>query len=343
VRFVEDAGETTLRFDAREKSWGPGYMRLGLGVESNFDGDADFRGIVNYRRAEINRRGGEWKTVVAIGDPFEVHTELFQPLDLGGFHWFVAPSLEFTKDKEERFLPGGAFEVVESDTLWAGFDVGVQFRNWGEIRVGARRGTFDGEVTTLSDFPNFDIDLGGWRVNATLDQIDSVFFPRRGTFVELEGFFSREHVGADSDYDKVWLRALKAFTEKRNTLITGLEYGSDLGSNIPFFDEFELGGFLNLSGLTRGELQGDVKGLATLGYYRQVSEMGSLGRGFYTGAFVQAGNVWTDVEEIELGDLIFSGTLFAGLDTVLAPIYVGWGLAGGGHDEFYLFIGRPFR
>jgi NTE family protein len=126
-------------------------------------------------------------------------------------------------------------------------------------------------------------------------------------------------------------------------VITGLEYGSDLGSDIPFFDEFELGGFLNLSGITRGELQGDVKGLATLGYYRQVSEMGSLGRGFYTGAFVQAGNVWTDVEEIELGDLIFSGTLFVGLDTVLAPIYVGWGLAEGGHDEFYLFIGRPFR
>ena len=112
VRFVEDAGGTTLRFDARERSWGAGYLRLGLGVESNFDGDADFRGIVNYRRAEINRRGGEWKTVVAIGDPFEVHTELFQPLNLGGFHWFVAPGLEFTKDKEERFLPGGVFEVV---------------------------------------------------------------------------------------------------------------------------------------------------------------------------------------------------------------------------------------
>ena len=58
-------------------------------------------------------------------------------------------------------------------------------------------------------------------------------------------------------------------------MIGGLEYGTDLGSDIPFFDEFELGGFLNFSGLPRGELQGDVKALGTLGYYRQVAELGA--------------------------------------------------------------------
>ena len=343
VRLAEEAGETTLLFDAREKSWGPGYLRFGLGVESNFDGDSDFRAIVNFRRSELNRRGAEWKTVAAIGDPFSVSTELFQPLSLGGTHWFVAPSLEFTRDKDERFLPGGSLEVVESDTAWAGLDVGVQLRNWAEIRVGARRGTFDGEVSTLSAFPDFDIDLGGWKVKATLDQLDNVFFPRRGSFVEIDGFFSRDHLGSDFDYDKVSIRTWNAWGGRHDTVVGGLEYGTDLGSDIPFYDEFELGGFLNLSGLTRGELQGDVKALATLGYYRQVSELGALGRGFYVGAFAQAGDVWTDVEEIELGDMAYSGTIFAGLDTMLAPVYVGWGLAEGGRDEFYLFIGRPFR
>jgi NTE family protein len=343
VRVEEEDGTTTLSFDAREKSWGPGYLRLGIGVESNFDGDSDFRAIVNYRRVGINRRGGEWKTVASIGDPFSVVTELFQPLDLGGIQSFVAPSFRFTKDKGERFLPGGSFEVVESDMASAGLDLGVQFRNWGEIRIGARRGTFDGEVTTLSTIPDFDIELGGWKVKATLDQLDNVFFPRRGSFVELNGFFSRDHVGADFDYDKVSLRTLNAWGGRHDTLIGGLEYGTDLGSDIPFHDEFELGGFLNVSGLTRGELQGDVKALATLGYYRQVTELGALGRGFYVGAFAQSGNVWTDVEEIELGDLVYSGTIFAGLDTLLAPVYLGWGLADGGRDEFYLFIGRPFE
>jgi NTE family protein len=343
ARLEEEAGATTLWFDAREKSWGPGYLRLGLGVDSNFEGDSDFHAIVNYRRAGINRRGGEWKTVASIGDPFALATELFQPLDLGGIQWFVAPNLSFRRDKDERFLPDGALEVVESDTAWAGLDLGVHFRNWGEIRIGARRGIFDGEVTTGSTLPDFEVDLGGWSVKATLDQLDNVFFPRRGSFVELKGFFSRDHVGADFDYDKVSLRTWNAWGGRHDTLIGGLEYGTDLGSDIPFYDEFELGGFLNLSGLTRGELQGDVKTLASLGYYLQVAELGALGRGFYVGAFAQSGNVWTDEEEIDLGELIYSGTLFAGLDTLLAPIYLGWGLAEGGHDEFYLFIGRPFE
>jgi NTE family protein len=343
IRIVEDENATTLVFDAREKSWGPGYLRFGLGVESNFDGDSEFRAIVNYRRAEINRKGGEWKTVATIGDPFSVNTELFQPLGLGGYHWFVAPGLSFTRNKDERFLPGGAFELVDVDIGWAGLDVGAQFRNWGEIRIGARRGRLNGEVATLSTFPDFDFDLGGWRIKATLDQLDNVFFPRHGSFVELKGFFSRDGLGADVEYDKVSLRTWNAWGGRRDTLIGGLEYGTDLGSDIPFFDKFELGGFLNLSGFTRGELQGDVKALGTLGYYRQLTEMGALGRGFYVGAFAQAGDVWNDVEEVELGDLAYSGTVFAGMDTLLAPVYLGWGLAEGGRDEFYMFIGRPFR
>ncbi len=343
VRLVEEAGATTLLFEATEKSWGPSYLRFGLGFESNFDGDSDFRAIVNFRRSEVNRRGGEWKTVASIGDPFSVHTELFQPLSLGGIHWFVAPSFEVTRDRDERFLPGLAFEVVETDTLWAGLDVGVQFRNWGEIRFGARRGSFDGAIPTQSMFPDFDIDLGGWKLKATLDQLDNAFFPRRGSFVELNGFFSREQLGADFDYDKLSLRTWNAWSSKQHTIIGGLEYGTDLGSDIPFFDEFQLGGFLNLSGLTRGEIQGDVKMLATLGYYRQVAELGALGRGFYLGAFAQAGDVWNDVEEIDFGDLAYSGTLFAGLDTLLTPIYLGWGLAEGGRSEVYLFIGAPFN
>jgi NTE family protein len=342
VRLVKEEDQTRLLFDAQEKSWGPYYLRFGLGAETNFDGDSEFRTIANFRRPHINRRGGEWKTVAALGDPFSIKTEFFQPLDLGGIHWFVAPSLSFNRDKDERFLPGGALEVVEQETSWVGVDVGVQFRNWGEIRVGARRGTFAGEPTTTSTLEDFDLATGGWKAKATLDQLDNVFFPTAGSFIEIDAFLSRDTLGADYSYDKLSISALAAWGGQRDTLLGSFRVGTDLGSDIPFYDEFQLGGFLNLSGLSRGELQGDVSALATLGYYRRVLDLGALGRGFYVGAFAQTGEAWQDSEEIELGDLTYSGTIFAGLDTLLAPIYLGWGLAEGGSDEFYLFIGKPF-
>ena len=43
----------------------------------------------------------------------------------------------------------------------------------------------------MSTFSDFNIDLGGWRFKATLDQLDNVFIPRHGNFVEVNGFFSR--------------------------------------------------------------------------------------------------------------------------------------------------------
>jgi hypothetical protein len=48
-----------------------------------------------------------------------------------------------------------------------------------------------------------------------------------------------------------------------------IDLGTDLGSELPPYEQFELGGFLNLSGLERGAARGDVKGLATFGYFFQ--------------------------------------------------------------------------
>ena len=48
------------------------------------------------------------------------------------------------------------------------------------------------------------------------------------------------------------------------------------------------------------------------------------------------------IEEVELSDQLFSGTLFLGVDTPLSPLYLGYGRAEGGSEEFYVFIGRAF-
>ena len=137
------------------------------------------------------------------------------------------------------------------------------------------------------------------------------------------------------------MSTLQALSAGRNTFIAGLQIGTDLGSDIPAFDEFELGGFLNLSGFTRGELRGDVAALETAGYYFRVGDLGRLGS-VYLGGVLQLGNVWSDVEEVEPGDQLFSGTLFLGVDTPFSPLYLGYGRAEGGPEEFYVFVGRAF-
>jgi NTE family protein len=339
-RLEQRDGVSRLVIDAREKNWGPGYLRFGLGLEGDLEGTSEFRLLANYRRAHVNRLGAEWKTNASLGDPTALRTELFQPLEASGF-WFVAPGLTIARDREELFINEDlAREVLDIDTAAAGFDFGIQVRNYGEVRVGVYHGRFDADPRTTSDFAPLEEDLGATRILANYDQIDHVSFPTRGDRASLLVEFARESLGADTEYDRVLLRSVHARTWGRNTFIGTFELGSDLGSNLPFYAEFRLGGFLRLSGLDRNELQGDDSALLSLGDYWRLGELGNFGK-LYAGAFIQGGNVWTNDEDASPADLLYSGTLFFGVDTRLSPVYLAYGLAEGGDQATYIYVGKP--
>jgi NTE family protein len=335
----DETETTTLVIEAEEKSWGPNYLRVGINIESDFEGGSDFAAIANYRMASLNRLGAEWTTDVSIGEPAIFDTEFFQPLHRLGY-WFVAPTFRWERNERIRKLSDGTDEVIDARSWDAGFDLGVLFRNWGEIRVGAERGRAKASSETTSLFQSASVDTGGWRVSATLDQLDKAFFPRRGVFAEIRGYFSRDALDAEDEYDRLAGRVSWLASKGNSTFGLGVAGGTDLGSDIPFYDEFRLGGFGRLSGLKRDELAGDVLVLLSLPYYYRLGK-GTFGS-FYLGGILQGGEVWQDTDSVDLDELRPSGTLFVGLDTALSPIYVGYGLTEGGNSQYYLFVGRVF-
>jgi NTE family protein len=127
------------------------------------------------------------------------------------------------------------------------------------------------------------------------------------------------------------------------TFIGSAIYGSDLGSELPFYADFDLGGFLNLSGLKQGELAGSRLGLARLVSYRRVSHVpGPLGGSLYIGGSLETGNVWRDPDEASLSDLLLAGSVFVAYDSLLGPTFLAYGKAEGESGTFYLFIGQVF-
>ena len=84
-----------------------------------------------------------------------------------------------------------------------------------------------------------------------------------------------------------------------------------------------------------------MKGLFRLADYWRIGKLGPLGR-LYAGMALEAGNVWPDVQDADLGNLLYSALAFLGLDTKFSPVYVGYGIGEGGESQAYLFIGRPF-
>ena len=68
---------------AAEKSWGPDYLRFGLALASDFQGDNAFNVLVQYRKTWLNRLGGEWLTEAQVGQNTHLFTEFYQPLHEG--------------------------------------------------------------------------------------------------------------------------------------------------------------------------------------------------------------------------------------------------------------------
>ena len=88
-RLLRDEGRNVLLIDARPKSWGPTFLRVGSAFEANFDGNATLALRATLHAMQLNGRGGELKTTLELGTVPGVHVEYYQPLDFRG-RFFVS-------------------------------------------------------------------------------------------------------------------------------------------------------------------------------------------------------------------------------------------------------------
>jgi NTE family protein len=345
VEFDLDPGPdgNLLQVNATEKSWGPNFVRFGLELEADFRGSGEFAALAELNRVGMNRLGGEWRTLLAIGEENKMLTEFYQPLHRKG-RWFVSPRLLASREREDLFNEDGSVSRFLVDSFEGRLDLGYQFGRYGEIRSGISRGRLNTDLDTGGVLENTSrVNTGGVRAALTLDQLDSANFPRHGFFLQSDLFLSRDRFGADQEFEQLFTRVVDAGTWGRNSLVGVISFGSDLGTILPPYAEFSLGGFLNLSGIPPESLRGQTAALAQLVVYRQISSLpAGLGRGIYLGGSLEAGNAWPVGVQPAWDDLRPAGALFLGVDSVFGPFFLGYGRSDTGDGSFYLFLGRPF-
>jgi NTE family protein len=342
---VDEDGQQGLVFHLKRKSWGPNYVRVGLNIEDDFEGNSRYNAAARFIMTEINSLGGEWLTDVQIGDNPKLFTEFYQPLS-SARRYFLAPQFNF-EIKNLFALDANDNRIAEYRvrSYEGGLDFGRELSDWGEIRAGVRRGS--GRTRILVGDPALPVtyfDTGGFFYRFSYDKLDSIYFPRHGQRLEIERRAERPSMGAEQKIDTLSTSWLIARSLGRNTFVFSTDFGATLDSvSSPQYD-FTLGGFLNLSGLPPSALTGPNFGIARFLYYRQIGRGGSgvLNLPVYAGVSLEAGNVWADRHDASFGDLKRDGSLFLGADTPLGPLYLGMGFAQGGDTAFYLFLGRTF-
>ncbi len=348
VEQGQGAGEETgLEVRARRKSWGPNYVRFGLNLEDDFQGNSRYNAAVRFVLTEINDLGAENLTDLQIGSDPKIVSEFYQPLNASRT-WFVAPSARI----EARDLPIYTKNLLVADfrdrEVEADLDVGYNLGNWGEIRAGLHR--TNGLTRVRLGDPTLveqQYNNGEYFFKFSYDRLDNVHFPREGETFSLQWDANRTNLGADIASDKVTADWLVASSRGRNTILFWTSAGTTLDGNykpnaLPEF--YSLGGFFNLSGLAQGSLIGPHYTIARAIYFRKI---GRGGEGFfefpaYLGASLELGNTWQHRGDMSFSSAHKDASLFVAFDTFLGPVYLGSGYDTSGTAAFYLFLGRSF-
>jgi NTE family protein len=340
-RLVNKGDKTGLDVQLDKRSWGPNYLQLGVEYSSGGGEDALFGLAASYLSTAINPAGGEWRATVVIGDEPAFLMDLYQPLGRKGLY-FYAPTLSFQWTIINVFQ--GDQRVTEAQNREADleFAIGRELPSWAEYRFGVRRATGKtelvvGDPTTLPT-PNFE--RGEIFGRFEVDTLDSVSFPRSGTVARMEWRGSRSNLGSDSEFDQLSLATVHASTWGRHTLLTTFRYDATISGEAPLNRLFTMGGFLDLSGLNHNQLSGQNATRLGAAYYRRIGDLALFPA--FAGVSLELGNVWQSRSDISAHDSILGASLWAGVQTPVGPVYVGYGRAEGGSSAFYVFLGRIF-
>ena len=340
-RLVPDGDGHALDITGHAKSWGPNFLRFGLGLSSDLEGSSTFNMLADITMTRLDRLGGELKASAQVGETPVVTGEFYQPLSPSQVP-FVSVGVAGTQIKSQVAL-GDETIQYRTSVQEVSFDLGLALGRYGELRAGLRRSATRARASGDADeHLRFDSTDAGVRLNAIFDQIDSINFPRHGVFGLAELYEARESLGADEPYRRLLVQLIGAGSIGRHSLLGLVTGASALGGSLPTTQKLRLGGLFNLSGLPPGEVTGSYGAVATLIYFYRIGRLPTFGEGIYAGVSLEAGNAWEEVAQVSSSDLRHSTALVFGADTVLGPVYLGWGVTSGGKDSFYMMVGRTF-
>ncbi len=343
--LVQDgAGQTGLGFTALRNSWGPNYLRFGVSLQDDFQGNTIFNAAGRLDITELNSLGAELRLDGQIGTDPLFGAELYLPLS-NRVRYFIAPHAQVDAYNVPQDQAGRQIGYYRVNTINEGLDVGREFSTWGELRLGVQ------EVRGASHVSEGDFSIPASNFNIVqfysrfgYDTLDAPNFPHSGQAFSVQ-FTGENNGGGEIGSNQFTFDWRGAHTWGKSTLVGWFSGGSTIGgseTNVRTF--FPLGGFLNLSGLRTQSLAGPQYAIGRLIYLRKV---GSGGEGIldvpaYVGVSFEDGNVWSSRSQISFADTHKDASIFFGADTYIGPAYFAIGYDNSSSLVFYIYLGRSF-
>ncbi len=350
----EDNGTEDLTIRLRENTWGPNYLRVGLDLRTDFQGEGAFNLRISHNRHWLNEGGAEWRNRVQLGETLGLYSELYQPLTRSSDR-FVAGYVDTSLRRVELYNGiGQSVALIKRQGVQLGLDLGWPMGllgNVGDMRVGlvaARRKVTPDIIAGVQ--PEDLVGTLRWnevglRTAVVADQLDFANFPSRGYRAQGEVVLGRRSYSGVATGSSSFTRLEGTATGVKTWGVHTFNVGARVAyaSQIPFgaADEYALGGFQQLSGYREGQVAGNYLLFGRLTYYQRLPYKLGVARALFVGGSLEAGNAWSQRSDITLRQLRGAGSLFVGADTGIGPLYLSIVSAPRGYTGLYLFLGRP--
>jgi len=214
---------------------------------------------------------------------------------------------------------------------------------WGQFKVGPAWTHVDARVDTGSPvLPAVKELTSGIRAQLFVDRLDQAWFPTDGVSANVQAYAALTSLGSAQSYQKLEGAARWVKSWGNNTVQIGVQGGTDLGSNMPAYESFTLGGPLHLSGYRLNQFAGREFWFARAMYYNKIFPLPDiLGSGVYLGASAEAGRMTNRFDGLPSPGQLWSGSAYLGADTFVGPAFLGVGVAPAGRWTLYMLLGAP--
>jgi NTE family protein len=279
---------------------------------------------------------------VQIGQNTYLSTEFYQPVEASG-RWFVAPYASIGQQTRGVFAGDEKVADYLVKSAQVGVAGGAVLGTWGQFGIGPVWTHVKASIDTGSNvLPEGSENTSGIRARLFVDQTDHAWWPTSGMGGTASAYAALNSFGSAQSYQRLEGSFRAAHSWGEHTIQVGAAGGTDLGSDMPAYESFTLGGPLHLSGYRINQFAGRQFAYGRLMYYKRIFPLPDLlGSGVYAGASAEVGRISNRFDNLPSPGTLWSGSLFLGADTFVGPAFLGVGVAGSGNWSIYMLLGAP--